>query len=257
MQPEPSLKQRLAAGETAIGCFVNTPAGGLIEIMGHAGLDFVVLDAEHGPLSMETCEVLLRAADNVGVAGIVRILSNEPTLAQRALDIGAAGVQVPQIQSQADAERAVRGAKYAPLGVRGLSPFIRASDYGARLAGFTQQANQETMVIIHIEGKEGVDAIDAVLAVEGIDVIFLGPYDLSQSVGVPGQVNHPQVAALMRTVAEKAHAAGVTLGAFAKDVPGSRKLMELGVRYLMCGVDVGIYLDMWRERVGALRDRDR
>ena len=189
----------------------------------------------------------------MGVAGIVRIPSNEPTLAQRALDIGAAGVQVPQIQSKVDAERAVEGAKYSPLGVRGLSYFLRAADYGARQEDFTEQANYETMVIIHIEGKEGVDAIDEVLTVEGIDVIFLGPYDLSQSVGVPGQVNHPKVVELMRTVAEKAHSAGVTLGAFAKDVPRSRKLMELGVRYVMCGVDVGIYLDMWRDRVAALR----
>lgn len=219
-----SLKQRLSAGETVFGCFINTPAGGLIEIMGQAGLDFVVLDTEHGPLSIETCEVLLRAADNVGVAGIIRILSNDPTLAQRALDIGAIGVQVPQIESKADAELAIRGAKYEPQGVRGLSYFLRAADYGALQKGFTEQANRETMVIIHIEGKKGVEAIDEVLTVKGLDVIFIGPYDLSQSVGVPGQVTHPKVLELMQTVAEKAKRADVTLGAFAKDITGSRNV---------------------------------
>ena len=257
MKPERSLKKRLAAGETVFGTFVNTPAGGLIEIMGHAGLDFVILDTEHGPLSIETCEELLRAVSSAGMSSIIRILANEPTLAQRALDIGAGGIQVPQVQSKADAERAVEGANYAPLGLRGLSIFLRAGDYGARGKGMTERANQETMVVIHIEGRSGVEAIDDILTVEGVDVIFLGPYDLSQSVGVPGQVEHPQVLEMMRTVAEKARAAGKIVGSFAKDVSYARKLMELGTRYLVYGVDVGVYLDAWRERVAALRGSGR
>jgi 4-hydroxy-2-oxoheptanedioate aldolase len=253
MKPERSLKERLAAGETLFGTFVNTPAGGLIEIMGHAGLDFVILDTEHGPLSIETCEELLRSVSSVGMSSIIRILSNEPTLAQRALDIGAGGVQVPQVQSRADAERAVQGAKYAPLGLRGLSTFLRAADYGAAAQGHTDRANAESLVVIHIEGRSAVEAIDDILTVEGVDVIFLGPYDLSQSVGVPGQVEHPQVMEMMRTVAEKTRAAGKIVGSFARDVSYARKLMELGTRYLVYGVDVGVYLEAWRERVAALR----
>lgn len=255
MKPDRSLKERLAAGETVFGTFVNTPAGGLIEIMGHAGLDFVILDTEHGPLSIETCEELLRSVSSAGMSSIIRILSNEPTLAQRALDIGAGGVQVPQVQSKADAERAVQGAKYAPLGLRGLSTFLRAADYGATAQGHTDRANAESLVVIHIEGRSAVEAIDDILTVEGVDVIFLGPYDLSQSVGVPGQVEHPQVVEMMRTVAEKTRAAGKVLGAFAKDIEGARKLMDLGVRYMAYGVDVGVYLEAWRERIAALKGR--
>ncbi len=256
MKTDRSLKERLAAGETVFGTLVNTPAGGLIEIMGHAGLDFVVLDTEHGPLSIETCEDLLRSASSAGMSSIIRILANEPTLAQRALDIGAGGIQVPQVQSRSDAQLAVQGAKYAPLGLRGLSPFVRAGQYGAGIVGMTERANQETMVVAHIEGHSAVKAVDEILGVEGLDVIFLGPFDLSLSLGVPGQVEHPRVMEMMRSVAEKTHSAGKALGAFAKDVQGAKKLMDLGARYLVYGVDVGVYLDAWQERVSALKGQN-
>jgi 4-hydroxy-2-oxoheptanedioate aldolase len=217
-------------------------------------MDFVILDTEHGPLSIERCEDLCRAADSVGVAPIIRVGENHPWLILRALDIGSAGVQVPQINDVESARAAVHSAKYAPQGERGLSIFTRAGDYHVKGGeGYTERANAETVVIVHIEGKRGLDNLDQILKVEGIDVFFLGPYDISQSLGVPGRVDHPRVQEAMREAAKKARSLGKAVGSYARDVAMARQLMEMGVQYLSILVDATIYLYACREIVRQLR----
>lgn len=252
------LKRRLQAGETVIGPFAIVPSPTLIETLGHAGMDFVILDTEHGPLSIETCEDLCRAADSAGVAPIIRVGENHPWLILRALDIGSAGVQIPQINDVESARVAVHSAKYAPLGERGLSIFTRAGDYHAKGGeGHTDRANAETVVIVHIEGKRGLDNLDQILKVEGIDVFFLGPYDISQSLGIPGRVDHPRVQEAMREAAGKARALGKAVGSYARDVAMARQLMEMGVQYLSILVDATIYLYACRDIVRQLHGTSR
>lgn len=252
------LKQRLLKGETVIGPFVIVPSCTLVETLAYAGMDFCILDSEHGPLSMETCMDLVIAAQGAGVAPIIRVGANDERLILRALDIGSEGVQVPQINVRADAERVVHSAKYAPIGERGLSIFTRAGNYfkdGGSAGGksHTDRQNDETTVVVHIEGKRGLDNLDEIMEVQGIDVLFLGPYDISQSLGVPGQVRSTKVESALKSAASKARRQGRAVGSYAKDTEMGKWLLDLGVQYLSINVDATIYMQACENIVKALR----
>lgn len=250
------LKERLKAGEVVLGPFAILNAPGLIEAMGYAGFDFVIIDTEHGPLSIESAENLTRAADSVGIAPIIRVTENEAGLILRALDIGSAGVEIPQISDKSDAVKAVINSKYVPIGDRGLSPFIRATAYFSKAGpDYTRRANEESVVVIHVEGERGIKNIDEILTVDGLDVIFLGPYDISQSVGLPGQVDHPRVVSLMTEASEKAKKADKVLGSYARDVEMAKRLIQMGVQYMSVCVDATIFLQACERIVREVKDR--
>ena len=241
---ENQLKRKLQRGEVVYGPFMNCSYGAFIEIAALAGFDFAIIDMEHGPLEVETAEDLCRAGQGAGLCPIVRVRKNDAPQIQRALDIGSGGVQVPQIETRADAEAVVRAAKYQPLGMRGLSFYTRAGDYVVfGQEGITDRLNAEQLVIIHIEGQRGLENLDEIVAVPNIDVIFLGPYDLSQSFGIPGQVNDPRVIRGMEEAARKIRAAGKAAGTFAGNPAAAKRWSSLGVQYIALGVDVGIFAD--------------
>ncbi len=197
------LKQKLQRGETAIGTFMNCAYPAFMEICGLAGFDFAAIDLEHSPLDTLTAENLCRAADCTGISPVIRVRKNDGPQIQRALDIGSAGVQVPQVETKAEAEQAVISAKYSPLGTRGLSFNTRAGLYTAAGSGITDRLNEESLVVLQVEGKRGIDNLDEIITVANVDVIFLGPYDLSQSLGIPGQVQDSRVLDLMTAAVEK------------------------------------------------------
>ncbi|MDA0747846.1 MAG: aldolase/citrate lyase family protein [bacterium] len=250
-----TLKSRLKNGDVVLGPFVNLASGALLEIAAYAGFDFVILDTEHGPLDIPTTEDLCRTAAGVGITPIVRVRENDPAQILRALDIGASGVQVPQICTKADAEALIRAAKYAPLGMRGVSPYTRAARYFSDGPKIFERLNEEQMVLIHLEGVEGLENLDEIIAVPGLDVIFLGPYDLSQSLGIPGQISDPRVVDRMRQAAEKINAAGLTVGTFADGPEAARRWIDAGVRYISLSVDTGIYLQGCRTMIQAVRGK--
>lgn len=247
------LKEALRQGKTVIGPFMKLPEPALVEIFGRAGFDYVIIDTEHGPMSIESAENLVRAAELVGITPVIRIRENDASLVSRALDIGAEGVQVPQIGRAADAEAVVKAAKFAPEGERGVCRFVRAAQYThVDRFEYFRRANADTTVIIHIEGREGVENIDGILAVPGLDVAFIGPYDLSQSLGVPGQVDHPEVARAMADVVEKARRRGVAVGTFVDNEAAARKWMEAGIQYISYSVDVGLIYEAARGLLASL-----
>lgn len=251
---ENALKRKLQRGEVVIGPFMNCSYPAFIEIVGLAGFDYAIIDMEHGPLEVETAEDLCRAAQGVGLDPIVRVRKNDAPQIQRALDIGSAGVQVPQIETKADAEAVVRAAKYQPLGMRGVSFFTRAGDYTVfGLSGITERLNAEQMVVVHVEGKRGLDNLEEILTVPHIDVIFLGPYDLSQSFGVPGQINDPRVVKGMEEATAKIRAAGKWAGTFAGDAETAKRWINVGVQYISLSVDVGIFARACRSLVEQVR----
>jgi 2-keto-3-deoxy-L-rhamnonate aldolase RhmA len=213
----------------------------MIEAAGLAGMDFVILDMEHGPLDVRDVDRLIPAALHAGVAPIVRTGTNDEWMILRALDVGAAGVQVPQVNCRANAEAVVRAAKYAPLGERGVSSFTRGGRLNTRGSGYFADANRETMVVVHIEGMEGVRNLGEIVAVSGIDVFFIGPFDLSQSMGIPGQVDDPRVLEAVRDCVQTIRAAGKVAGSFARDIPTARRWMAYGIQYIAISVDAGIY----------------
>ncbi len=247
------LKSKLAKGEAAIGPFVNLSSGAMIEIAAYAGFDFVILDTEHGPLDIPTCEDLCRVAYGVGITPIVRIRENDPAQILRALDIGAGGVQVPQICTKADAEAVVKAAKYAPIGMRGVSPYTRAARYFADGAAIFKRLNEESMLLVHVEGVEGLKNLEEIVTVTDLDVIFLGPYDLSQSLGIPGQVHDPRVVDRMRQAVDLINGAGLTVGTFADSPETAKMWIDAGVKYVSLSVDTGIYLRGCRQMVQEVR----
>lgn len=233
--PTLDFRQHLLDGETAIGTFQLTNSTVVSEAIGIAGMDFTILDQEHGPLTAETCQALAAAAQEQGCSPIVRVRRNDPAEIQRALDIGAAGVQIPQIQSVEDAEAAANAARFYPVGERGLSPYVRAGDYVGS-DDYTERQNEEATVLIHIEGERGIEAVDDILEVEGIDVLFLGPYDISQSLGIPGQVRDERVEDLMDEVCDKAAEAGKVVGTYADDPEMANRWLDVGVQYVAVGL---------------------
>jgi len=251
---ENQLKAKLSRGEVVLGPFMNCAYPAFIEIAALAGFDYAIIDMEHGPLSVETAEDLCRAGQGAGLSPIVRIRKNDGPQIQRALDIGSAGVQIPQIENRADAVAAVRGAKYQPWGMRGLSLYTRAGDYTALgLEGITDRLNQEQLVIVHVEGKTGLENLDEILEVEHLDVIFLGPFDISQSYGIPGQVNDPRVVQGMVEATRKIRDAGKWAGTFAGDVATAKRWIDAGVQYISLGVDVGIFANACKALVQGVR----
>jgi len=226
-----------------IGIFSKTTDANFVEAAGLAGLDFIILDREHGPVSWNQLHDHVRSAELTGMKAIIRVPSNDPHEIGAALDTGAAGVQIPNVSSVEEAEQAVRAARFQPQGMRGVCRFVRAAKFGSMdKAEYFQTANKK-MVVLQVEGTEGVEALDGILDVEGYDVLFIGPYDLSQSVGVPGEVCHPKVVALMEPIAKKVRASGKILGTFADTPETARTYREAGFEYLAYSVDVALFAE--------------
>ena len=190
------MKAKLKAGERAIGCSVMFPSPQIVEMLGHAGFDWVLLDCEHGSLSLADVEVMAMAADAVGITPIARPRSNAASDIQSVMDRGVMGVQVPHINSADDARRAVSAVKFGRGAARGLAAGTRPDDWGlgVKMPDFTAAANEQSLVCVQLEHEAAIRNVDEILRVADIDVFFIGPSDLSQSMGHPGNPNAPVVA---------------------------------------------------------------
>lgn len=236
-----NFKDRMNGKSPVKGIFCKTTDSAFIEATGFAGLDFVILDQEHGSLSLETIHHHVRAAQLGGTLPIVRVKDIEPHAIASALDAGAGGVQVPNINTAEQARTAVQAAKFHPLGKRGVCRFVRAAEYGSKdRADYFQQSNSK-LLILQVEGVDGVKNLDDILNVPGFDILFIGPYDLSQSVGKPGEIDSPEVITLIRQIAEKAKCKGIFLGAFCDTDDGEALLRSEGFHYIAKSVDVNVY----------------
>lgn len=250
--PQASLQSKLTDGEVVLGTFQIIDSPLVAEIMAQSGADYVLIDQEHGPLSAQETSRMCMATEQAGADPVVRVRNNSEAEIQRALDIGAIGVEVPQIESATDAKRAVNAARFDPQGQRGLNPFVRAAEYGA-IEDYTDHANEEVVVIVHVEGTDAIENLDGILAVDGLDVIFLGPYDLSQSLGVPGQVMHDRVIAEMESVCERALEAGKVVGAYANDPEMANRWIDVGVQYIALYVDAPLLREAFEGLYAGVR----
>lgn len=238
------LQDNLKNKEISIGPFSKCSDPAIIECIGLAGFDFVIIDLEHSPNSIENAQNLVRAASIHNLTPIIRVSMNSDTLISMALDIGAQGVQVPQINDEIGARNVVNAAKFSPLGNRGICRYVRAAGYSSKNKNdYFKESNDNTLVIIQIEGSRGLENIDDILKVDGIDIIFIGPYDLSQSLGVPGQTNHPKVLEAMQSAIVKASRYNKIVGTFIETPSELKVWKDLGLLYLTYKVDVGIFYD--------------
>jgi 4-hydroxy-2-oxoheptanedioate aldolase len=226
-----------------------------VEATGRAGWDFVILDNEHGPNSPRELYPLLMASSLSGLYPIVRVGKLDALEIQRVLDLGVAGVQIPQIQCRQDAEKVAQYTRFYPKGKRGVCRFVRAADFSLKEKESYFRDQNEVVTIIHIEGMEGVDNFEDIVEVEEIDIVFIGPYDLSQSLGVTGQVDHPKVMEEIKNLIRRCKEKKKHIGIFTESTEGARAYRELGVKYISFSADVGIFAGACQRIINELQRR--
>lgn len=187
-----NLKQKLKNKETTVGSWITIGHTSVAEIMVNAGYDWLTIDMEHSNITMTEAHSLIQVIDLAGGVPLVRVGVNDAYLIKRVMDSGAHGVIVPMVNNRADAEKAVNAVKYAPKGSRGVG-LARAQGYGNSFEEYMRWVEEFSVVIVQIEHIEAVSNLEDILLVDGVDGFIVGPYDLSSSLGVPGQFNHPDV----------------------------------------------------------------
>ena len=238
MPEQNNIKQRLKNGDVVCGPWCTIPSASVINVIAAAGVDFVILDMEHGPHSFQTLEDMIRAAEVEDCAPLVRLASHDEALVLNALDIGAYGVVVPHIESCNDAEKAISYGKYYPVGNRGFSPFTRAGGYSLDgVQSHSQTQNEQTLIILVLEGEGGIGSLDKILSIEDIqnklDVIYIGAYDLSQALGFPGQVDHPKVTEHLEVCIKKIRDKGIAAGGYvAKNRKDMKWMYNIGMQFI-------------------------
>ncbi len=253
MRPN-ALKAALRAGKPQLGTFAKLTDPASIEILGFAGFDFIIVDREHTQMSDDVMMNLLRAADLHQLSTVVRVQEFNPASILRALDAGAQGVMVPQVNTPAMARAVIDAVKYSPIGRRGFAASQRAAAYGfCDPAAYAEQANAESLVVSYVETKEAVESLDETLRIGEIDVIFLGPADLSASYGLIGQVKHPTVQGAMDTVVQKARTAGKAVGTVCRDAAGAKALVERGLTFISLDSDQGLLAQFAQRTVNEFR----
>jgi len=224
-----------------IGIFSKTTDSNLVESIGQTGIDFIIFDQEHGPITNETLYNHVRSAKLSGLKPIVRVSSNNHHLIGSALDTGADGVQIPNISSYEEAKFAIQSARFHPIGDRGVCRFVRAANYGMLNKKKYFTSSNSKLLILQVEGEKGINEIDKILELEGFDILFIGPYDLSQSLGVPGDIENPKVLDLIKKVSEKIQNSGKVFGTFTDTISLAKQMKNMGCKYIAHSVDLNIF----------------
>lgn len=200
-----SLRQKVARGEVCRGVFLHIPSPSLVELAGHMGFDWIFIDTEHGPMGLETVEHMVRAAECSGIVPIVRLPYPDPRLIHPILDTGARGVLVPHMDSPELASAVVEAVRYRPLGKRGAGQRTRAAGFGVKFdhTSYVKYSNEDLLVFGIIEDVSALDVLDDILSVDGLFGLDVGPSDLSHSMGLPGQIEHPEVEAAVQEMSDK------------------------------------------------------
>ena len=247
------LRFRLHNNETLFGVFAKSNDPFFIEIIGKAGFDFVILDTEHGPNSPRDLYPLVLASKASGLLPVVRVAALSEAEIIHALDIGIAGIQIPHLSNVNEAMKAVELSRFWPDGSRGVCKFVRAADFSLKDPhDYFEEANR-VAVIGMVEGVEGIKNFDKILEVGGIDVFFIGPYDLSQSLGVIGDIENPRVWEEVSAIVAKCKARNRAVGTFVDNFESAMRYMDLGVQFLAYSVDVGIFAEACRTINNELR----
>lgn len=249
-----SLKSRLNRSELTIGSWVTLGHSSIAEIMAEAGFDWIVLDMEHSVLELSEVQALIQVLDGKQCPAIVRLTSNHPDLIKRVMDAGATGIMVPMIKSSADAEVAVSGVYYPPRGQRGVG-LARAQGYGNSFQSYRQWLEDNAVVIVMIEHVDAVKAIDDILAVPGVDGYIIGPYDLSGSMGRPGDLNHPDVQTAITQIMQAGHRAQKPGGihVIEPDPQALQQRIQAGFNFLGYSLDIRILDSICRTHLQSIR----
>lgn len=248
------LRRTLAEGRATLGYLVTTPSVQVVQALARTGVDWLIIDMEHAPIGIESVAAMIGATGGTPATPLVRVPGVRADLAKPALDCGALGIVFPQIATREEAEATVRAVRYAPEGRRGYGPTYAALRWGLSSLEYLKSANDAVLNVVLIESLEGVDALDDILAVGGLDVLAVARGDLSQNLGVPGQLDHPR----MREVVARAEAkilahGGVSLGGIAFSADEARAMITRGYRFIVLGNDAGLISGAAQRMVQAIR----
>lgn len=244
--PENLLKMKLAAGDTLHGCWVGMADAYAAEIAATAGFDWLLIDGEHAPNDIRSLSRQLAAVMASGSLPLVRPVNDDPALIKQLLDIGAQSLLVPMVESKDQAQRIVRATRYGPQGMRGVGASLaRASGFGA-IPDYVTTANAQICLILQVESRAGLAALDEILMLDGVDGVFVGPADLAADMGRPGDAGHPEVRGAVLGALRRTRAAGKAAGVLATDPAFIQDCRAAGANFIGVGVDVAVF-------AGALR----
>lgn len=249
-----SLRRSLAEGRPTLGYLVTTPSVQIVQALARTGVDWLMLDTEHAPVGIESVAAMVAATGGTPATPIVRVPAARPELVKPVLDCGALGVVFPQIASREEAEAAVQTVRYAPTGQRGYGPTYAALRWGLTNLDYLRAANDAVLSVVLIESPAGVDALDDILTVDGLDVVAVARGDLSQSLGVAGQFDHPRLREVVARAEAKILAHGkVALGGIAFSPDDARAMIARGHRFVVLGSDAGLISGAAQRMVQAIR----
>lgn len=236
--PQNTFKEALAKGERQIGCWMSFADGQIAEIMGTCGFDWLVIDGEHAPNDIRSIRDQLIALTASPSHPVVRVPVGETWMIKQVLDAGAQTVLVPIVESADQARELVRACHYPPKGVRGVgATAARATMFGS-VSEYIQTADQEVCLLVQVENRAGIDALDEILQVEGIDGVFIGPADLSTDMGHQGNSAHPEVRAAIADAITRIKAAGIAPGILGVSEEATQAYLDMGAQFLAVGIDV-------------------
>ena len=249
-----NLKERVRKGDTLFGCFLGLGSALTAEIMGMAGYDWTLIDLEHGAGGEREALQQLQALEHTSAATIVRVESNARQRAHRVLDLGAHGIMFPRIDTASEAADAVAAMRYPPEGVRGVALANRACEFGSAYRPYMQGAADSLLCVVQVETDASVGNVEDIAAVDGVDVLFNGPSDLSQSLGVFGEFDHPRFVAAVKRVAEAAHRYGKAIGILLPKPEDFDRYHALGFRFIASGADGPLLNNAARSLVRTLHN---
>lgn len=229
------LRKRLQQGELVLGTILSLNSPDVAEILSGIGFDWIFIDAEHSTLDPHDLKAIFQAAGD-SMPCVVRIPALDEIVVKKTLDAGAAGLLVPQVHTAGQVEQLVRWGRYSPTGARGLG-FGRAQGYGLKVGEYLESANESILLSVQAESAEAVQNIESIVRVQGLDAVLVGPYDLSASMGLPGQVDHPDVKAAIQRVADVCKDVEMPTGIFGLTAEAVKPYIERGFRFIVAGVD--------------------
>ena len=233
------FKAGLREGRQQLGLWCTLPGGYVAEVIAGSGFDWLLFDTEHSPADPLTVLEPLQAVAPYSVSALVRPASNDAVLIKRLLDLGVQSLLIPNVQSAVEARAAVAATRYAPGGIRGVAAVTRATRFG-RIADYVKRAHEELAILVQVETRPALDALEDIAAVDGVDGLFVGPADLAASLGFPGEPGRDEVKRAVEDTVRRIRACGKPAGCLASDAAFAQRCIELGTTFTAVGVDVGV-----------------
>lgn len=252
-----NLKHRIQQGETVHGCWINLGSPLSTEIVGMAGFDWVLIDLEHGAGSEKDVLAQLQALNNSNTAALVRVESHEPSRISRVMEMGALGIMCPKVNTAAEAKKVINGLHYPPLGNRGVATMVRAAGFGKSFDDYYKNAKANLLGIVQIETVEALSHLDDIASVDGVDVLFIGPGDLTMDMGIFGEFNHPRYINAVEDTIHAASKSGKAVGILFFDTNDYKRYFEMGIRFIGCGSDSVFLGNGAKEMVSKLNSMRR